>query len=379
MEENFDDSLCLVVSNLAHAATEDDLETIFCDFNTQKCIVREQGSECVGFVFFGTAEEALKAEKLDRTFYDSRRIRVRTIDDYEKFQKEEEQRGKMGRGGEGWTGRPVKRRKYDNHRRDLTNLYVCPIPAGVNEQDLRNIFQSFGPIKKVTILRNHRGGEQKGGKPGFVDFCTNETARRCITAMNGRKVKDFFPQAAPDRTLIIRFSDRESDRPPPHHRGRGPNHGFSGRGRGQHHVQQNRQQNSQGRDLAVKQSNLQHTYRPEPLPVVVNQQMEKQIKELQKENAYLKELLEFEKNKVQGVKDKQNQIDLCENCLARNHHLLPSDYVQRRLQKTLLQTSTERSGDRSRSRRRRSRTRRSRRSKDSRDRSRSRRSYKDYG
>merc|ERR1719204_2481858 len=203
--------VCLVVSNLAHASTEDDLSTIFSNYSLIQGKVTEDGTQCIGFVFLQTMEEAKRAIRdLDRSFYDSRRIRVVLLCDFEK----EQLRG----GSQSASDRPAKRRKYNNdadaNRTDLTNLYVCPIPAGTTEVSLVSVFSQYGRVKKATILHRHRGGKSVAGKPGFVDFYQNIDARKCIASMNGRPLSQFFVGASPELMITVRFSDSHSKNDP---------------------------------------------------------------------------------------------------------------------------------------------------------------------
>eukprot|EP00494_Astrolonche_serrata_P024089 UN24347 len=151
---------------------------------------------------------ARACKELDRTFYDSRRIRVINLEDYHT-----QLTRKIGsKSRSSFNERPSKRRKQN--RPDLTNVYVCPVPEGVKEEQLRGIFSRFGAVQKVTILHHHRGGKDAAGKPGFVDFFTNEDAQRCIDTMHGRELTTYFPDGPKDRKLIVRFSDSHNrDKP----------------------------------------------------------------------------------------------------------------------------------------------------------------------
>jgi len=278
--------VCLVVSNLAHASTEDDLSTIFSNYALIQGQVTEDGTQCIGFVFLQSMDEARRAiNDLDRSFYDSRRIRVVLLSDFEKDQTG----GKSHSGSE----RPAKRRKHNNdadlNRTDLTNLYVCPVPTGISEASLTQIFSQYGRVRKVTILHRHRGGKSVAGKPGFVDFHQNVDARTCIQNMNGRPLSEFFPGASTELTFSVRFSDSHSRNDP-----------------------NNKKKMQQSEKQTVKtQETLTYPTQPDfaslPEPTLTEKEKE------------LTKLLEEERMKNQQLMSK---LSLCGFCLTKNQHLL---------------------------------------------------------
>lgn len=282
--------VCLVVSNLAHATTEDDLSTIFSNYALIQGQVTEDGTQCIGFVFLQSMDEARRAiNDLDRSFYDSRRIRVVLLSDFERDQT----RGPSQSGSE----RPAKRRKYNNdadaNRTDLTNLYVCPVPAGISESSLTQIFSQYGRVRKATILHRHRGGKSVAGKPSFVDFHQNVDARTCIQNMNGRPLSEIFPGASSEITITVRFSDSHSRNDP------------------------NNKKKVQIEKKAVKtQETLTYPTQPDFPSPPKNSFGAPTLTEKEKE---LMKLLEEERMKNQQLMSK---LSLCGFCLTKNQHLL---------------------------------------------------------
>mmetsp|Transcript_33095 Transcript_33095/g.72081 ORF Transcript_33095/g.72081 Transcript_33095/m.72081 type:complete len:507 (+) Transcript_33095:103-1623(+) len=65
-----------------------------------------------------------------------------------------------------------------------TNLYVCGLPEGSDEETLRQMFEQFGEISKTRVLP-----PRKGTLPfGFVDFSTPDAAQMAIKTMHGQAV-----------------------------------------------------------------------------------------------------------------------------------------------------------------------------------------------
>eukprot|EP00466_Bigelowiella_natans_P010109 jgi/Bigna1/91163/estExt_fgenesh1_pg.C_910013 len=64
----------------------------------------------------------------------------------------------------------------------MLNLYVCHIPEEYEEENLQALFNPYGKITRVQILRNF--GKSRG--VGFVHFEAAESANAAINALNGK-------------------------------------------------------------------------------------------------------------------------------------------------------------------------------------------------
>ncbi|KAK6465260.1 eukaryotic translation initiation factor 3 subunit G-domain-containing protein [Scheffersomyces coipomensis] len=70
-------------------------------------------------------------------------------------------------------------------RDDATTLKVSQLNNFVDEDMLRNeLFARFGPLQRVTIVRNRDTGESRGF--AYVSFFSEELAEKALNALNGK-------------------------------------------------------------------------------------------------------------------------------------------------------------------------------------------------
>ena len=96
------------------------------------------------------------------------------------------------------------------------NIYVGNLPRAATEDDLRPLFEAFGKIMSVNVIKDKFSGESKGF--GFVEMPKRTEAEAAIAGLNG---KDFMGQ-----TLTVNEARPKSEG----HRGGGRG-GFGGGGR----------------------------------------------------------------------------------------------------------------------------------------------------
>ena len=75
---------------------------------------------------------------------------------------------------------------YSRPKSDLirdTNLYISNLGPNVTEDDLEELFSSYGPIVTKKVLVDSRTGASKG--TGFVRFAKKEDAQNAICEVNG--------------------------------------------------------------------------------------------------------------------------------------------------------------------------------------------------
>ena len=70
------------------------------------------------------------------------------------------------------------------------NIYVGNLPRKAGEDDLRPVFEPFGKIMSVNVIKDKFTGESKGF--GFVEMSKKSEGEAAIEALNG---KDFMGQA----------------------------------------------------------------------------------------------------------------------------------------------------------------------------------------
>jgi len=83
------------------------------------------------------------------------------------------------------------------------NIYVGNIPRGATENDLRELFQAFGEIQSVSIIKDKFSGESRGF--GFVEMPNKEEADKAISGLNGKDLKG--------RPLTVNEARPRTDRP----------------------------------------------------------------------------------------------------------------------------------------------------------------------
>lgn len=99
-------------------------------------------------------------------------------------------------------------------------LYVGSLPFSTTEEELHELFSSYGPIASVRIVTDKFTGMSKGF--GFVDMENPDDALKAIAGLNGKALNG--------RTLIVNEARPEQPRAPRGRddRGGGERGGFRG-------------------------------------------------------------------------------------------------------------------------------------------------------
>jgi RNA recognition motif-containing protein len=98
----------------------------------------------------------------------------------------------------------------------MKNLYVGNLPHSTTEAEWRNIFETHGAVKKITLVTDRDTGRSRGF--GFVEMTNASEADKAIAALNGTDLGE--------RTLTINEAKPKSERP------MGGGHSFGGGGGG---------------------------------------------------------------------------------------------------------------------------------------------------
>lgn len=81
------------------------------------------------------------------------------------------------------------------------NLFVAGLPYDVDDAELEEIFEKFGPVKSAKIAIDRETGKSRGF--GFVSMENEEDAKQAIELLNdihlGRSKKPLVVKAAEDR------------------------------------------------------------------------------------------------------------------------------------------------------------------------------------
>jgi cold-inducible RNA-binding protein len=67
----------------------------------------------------------------------------------------------------------------------VTNIFVGNLASKATEAEIRSLFESYGAVKRVSIVRDRESGQPKGF--GFVEMKLDSDAERAITQLNGKE------------------------------------------------------------------------------------------------------------------------------------------------------------------------------------------------
>ena len=68
------------------------------------------------------------------------------------------------------------------------DIYVGNLPLDVGQNDLREIFEKFGEVTEVRLIKEKSRGKFKGY--AFVEMPSQEEAEKAIEEMNGTDLKE---------------------------------------------------------------------------------------------------------------------------------------------------------------------------------------------
>jgi RNA recognition motif-containing protein len=68
----------------------------------------------------------------------------------------------------------------------VKNIFVGNLDFNVSEDELRNLFASYGQVDRVTILTDRDTGRSRGF--GFVEMTNGEDGDKAIAALNGTQL-----------------------------------------------------------------------------------------------------------------------------------------------------------------------------------------------
>jgi RNA recognition motif-containing protein len=65
------------------------------------------------------------------------------------------------------------------------NVYVGNFPYNTSEEDLRGLFESYGTVNDVSIIKDKYSGESRGF--GFVEMASDDEAQAAIDGLGGQE------------------------------------------------------------------------------------------------------------------------------------------------------------------------------------------------
>jgi cold-inducible RNA-binding protein len=68
----------------------------------------------------------------------------------------------------------------------VKNIFVGNLSFNTNEDELRQLFESYGQVDRVSILTDRETGRSRGF--GFVEMSSNEDGEKAIAALNGSQI-----------------------------------------------------------------------------------------------------------------------------------------------------------------------------------------------
>jgi len=68
----------------------------------------------------------------------------------------------------------------------VKNIFVGNLSFSTTEDELRQIFEPFGQVDRVSIMTDRDTGRSRGF--GFVEMASNEDGEKAITALNGSQI-----------------------------------------------------------------------------------------------------------------------------------------------------------------------------------------------
>jgi RNA recognition motif-containing protein len=66
------------------------------------------------------------------------------------------------------------------------NIYVSNLSFKLQDEDLKQIFTSFGEVTSAKVIRDNQSGRSRGF--GFVEMASDDDARAAIEKLNGTEV-----------------------------------------------------------------------------------------------------------------------------------------------------------------------------------------------
>ncbi len=68
----------------------------------------------------------------------------------------------------------------------MKNIFVGNLSFNTNEDELRQAFEAYGQVDRVSIMTDRDTGRSRGF--GFVEMASNEDGEKAIAALNGSQL-----------------------------------------------------------------------------------------------------------------------------------------------------------------------------------------------
>ena len=100
----------------------------------------------------------------------------------------------------------------------MKNIYVGNLDFHTSDQDIRALFEPFGQVENVNLIRDQFSGQARGF--GFVEMANDSEAEKAIQQLNGQQLGN--------RNITVNEARPKADRSS---RGGGGGGGFRSAGR----------------------------------------------------------------------------------------------------------------------------------------------------
>ncbi|HUA14713.1 MAG TPA: RNA-binding protein [Verrucomicrobiae bacterium] len=104
--------------------------------------------------------------------------------------------------------RPAKSAELSSHsnssmqRQGVKNIFVGNLSFNTNEDELRQAFEAYGQVDRVSIMTDRDTGRSRGF--GFVEMANNDDGEKAIAALNGAQLSG--------RTINVNEARPKNDR-----------------------------------------------------------------------------------------------------------------------------------------------------------------------
>lgn len=68
----------------------------------------------------------------------------------------------------------------------MKNIFVGNLDFNTSEDELRQLFEAYGPVDRVSIMTDRETGRSRGF--GFVEMTNGDDGEKAIAALNGSQV-----------------------------------------------------------------------------------------------------------------------------------------------------------------------------------------------
>ncbi len=85
----------------------------------------------------------------------------------------------------------------------MKNIYVGNLSFDATEDQVRAMFEAYGPVDRVSIVTDRDSGQSRGF--GFVEMSDDESASKAMEALNGTNLAG--------RNLTVNEARPKNDRP----------------------------------------------------------------------------------------------------------------------------------------------------------------------